>query len=611
MSRENCGRRIGGDGDGRIAGGSDNRRRPCCDGAVGVAVVCLVEGNGPPPAASCPLRSWRAPCAHGKFGRARQITSTAKGRDSEASKRSSPREGDASRAPESDGGAGVSPRGPFCSESALETRGSSRRRDPRRPARAKKKAPPRSSPGKRPRRTQDPARGTPRRAGRGGAAASGTYVPRRWDLRGHASIASPYCPRFALIRRSLPSIRLLSETTQEVVFMEKLGDSIIAEMEAAEDEVCRAWESYYRRALDFFGSSSSEEAVPPPERGVGTPDLAAAAAPKGCPDVWVEEMRYRMAVAFLSAVWEKCSSELSKLFLSTKDAECNRRGTLKELLIKAVRRQERLWTGLPTTIAPTLGELIAWPMERKAVEDDVQSSIRERAQAVQLDEAERTRPEDEAAASRPGPGLADAPEDGGDFELSSPLVSDLLVKARVVEKRGGGIMSGWKVGLAIVTSDAYLHLFELPQGCKLAAGSAPEVAFQNLIPPVIVPSMEVSGMLDICRRVPICDGALFLPELYPKRFPLQGVKGGAKFPSARHWFDHLVPSESFALPNCAVTLTDGDAKNPTSFEVVETTEASGASKMFAKTVNRKVQFRVVTRENVRCFVDTLERSKRF
>ena len=46
---------------------------------------------------------------------------------------------------------------------------------------------------------------------------------------------------------------------------------------------------------------------------------------KGCADVWVEEMRYRMAVAFLSSVWEKCSSELSKLFLSMKDAECKRR----------------------------------------------------------------------------------------------------------------------------------------------------------------------------------------------------------------------------------------------------------------------------------------------
>ena len=28
------------------------------------------------------------------------------------------------------------------------------------------------------------------------------------------------------------------------------------------------------------------------------------------------------ATAFLSCVWEKCSSELSKLFLSMKDAEC-------------------------------------------------------------------------------------------------------------------------------------------------------------------------------------------------------------------------------------------------------------------------------------------------
>ena len=49
-----------------------------------------------------------------------------------------------------------------------------------------------------------------------------------------------------------------------------------------------------------------------------------------------------------------------------------------------------------------------------------------------------------------------------------------------------------------------------------------------------------------------------------------------------------------------------DEKNPNSFEVVETIFASGASKMFTKTMNRKMQFRAVTREEAKDFVDALK-----
>ena len=355
--------------------------------------------------------------------------------------------------------------------------------------------------------------------------------------------------------------------------MERLGDAIIDELEAAEQKVCLSWASYYNRALEFFGSSSGAMKDRLGGAHEGSPGGTDAAV-QGLSDVWVEEMRYRMAVAFLSSVWEKSSSELSKLFLSTKDAECNRRHKVKEIMIKAVQRQERLWLGLPAVINPILKELIEWPMERKSVEDDVQCSIRERAQAIQLDEAEHHKvTENDADPKSKAPGLTGVNEGDGNFELSSPLVSDLMRKAKVVEKRSMGMMSHWKVSLAVITSDSFLHLFELPASCKLHSGSAPEVAFQNLIPPVVVPSME-------------------------------GVKGGVKFPSARYWFDKLVPSESFALPNCTVSLMD--EKNPNSFEVVETIFASGASKMFTKTMNRKMQFRAVTREEAKDFVDALK-----
>ena len=318
---------------------------------------------------------------------------------------------------------------------------------------------------------------------------------------------------------------------------------------------------------DLYCSKTNEHKVTPdPPENSGAQVVAE--------DVWVEEMRYRMAVAFLSSVWEKCSSELSKLFLSMKDAECSRRNQLKSLLIKAAEQQEQLWQALPSVISPVLTELTEWPLDRKSMEEDVQHSIRERAQAIQRDEAEHRKPEDDGESnSSPAAQLVgDNLEVDGNFELSSPLVSDLLRSSKVIEKRSGGIMSGWKVSLAVITSDSYLHLFELPSTCKLSLGSAPEVAFQNLIPPVVVPSME-------------------------------GVKAGVKFPSSKYWFDNLVPSESLALPNCVVSMKDD--KHPNVFEVVETILTSGASKMFTKTMTRKMQFRAVTQDEARDLVDML------
>ena len=242
-------------------------------------------------------------------------------------------------------------------------------------------------------------------------------------------------------------------------------------------------------------------------------------------------------------------------------------------MIKATQLQERLWLGLPSIVNPVLKELIEWPMERKLVEDDVQSSIRARAQAIQRDEVERKKADE---SKRKGPGLSGVDPNEGIFELSSPLVSDLMCKAKVIEKRSAVMMSSWKVTLAVITSDSFLQLFELPPNCKLQPGSAPEVAFQNLIPPVVVPTME-------------------------------GVKRGVKFPSTKHWFDHLVPSESLALPNCVISFKD--EKSNSAFEIVETVLTSGASKMFAKTVSRKLLLRAVTQEEALDFIDALKNSK--
>jgi len=331
---------------------------------------------------------------------------------------------------------------------------------------------------------------------------------------------------------------------------------------------CIFLELYYNKSVEYNTSKPTTLIARSKGAQTGTtPDPNTAIE---CSDVWIDEMRYRMAVAFLSSAWEKCSAELSKLFSAMKNAECDRRNRIKELLIKATQRQERLWHGLPSTIQPVLKELIAWPMEKNIVEEDVQTSIRGRAQSILKEETEHKK----ASDAKPTPkGLAGVDEKEGNFELSSPLVSDLMTKAKVLEKRSG-MMGTWKVTLGVITSDNFLQLFELPANSKMQPGSAPEVAFQNLIPPVIVPTLEIMR-----------------------------AGGGVKFPSTKHWFDHLIPTESIALPNSMVAFKDD--KQPI-FEIAETVLTSGASKMFTKTLNRKVLLRAITKQEAEDFVNALK-----
>ena len=89
--------------------------------------------------------------------------------------------------------------------------------------------------------------------------------------------------------------------------MEKLGNSIMHELEVAEEEVASAWMAYYNKAVEFSGSSGEEIKARHAGARVGAP-VDPNAVVQGCTDVWVDEMRYRMAVAFLSSIWEKCSS---------------------------------------------------------------------------------------------------------------------------------------------------------------------------------------------------------------------------------------------------------------------------------------------------------------
>ena len=305
-------------------------------------------------------------------------------------------------------------------------------------------------------------------------------------------------------------------------------------------------------------------------------DLSATASDADqCKDVWVVEMQYRVAVAYQSAAWDKGSSELSTLFASMKDTECKRRVDLREYLVAFVQRQERLYHSLPEVYTPVLRDLVGRDMDRNSIEEKVQETIRKRAETLQREEA-KSKPAKKRGSGLTGTVSKEADEKKN-FTLESPLMSELLCKAKVIEKRTGGMMSGWKVTMAVVTADAYLHLFDLPPSSRVQNGSAPEVAFQAMIPIVHVPNAET-------------------------------IKSG-KINFVKGWCDWLVPSESLCLANCSITTGLNDP-NGSAFEIVERMLSSGAKKMLGKkTTTRRLTLRTVTSKETEDWIAALKSQK--
>mmetsp|Transcript_4887 Transcript_4887/g.6907 ORF Transcript_4887/g.6907 Transcript_4887/m.6907 type:complete len:695 (+) Transcript_4887:142-2226(+) len=447
---------------------------------------------------------------------------------------------------------------------------------------------------------------------------------------------------------------LRHELQTQVKEIEELGNAIIAELEIAENEVEEAWDAYYSMAMKVLNnsarhlmnrnsshgsadntsptalaSSASEgggggtrdgsttptnlttaasagasglTTSPTPSTGGGAPggtgSSTSTVVVENCNDVWVVEMRYRVAVAYQSMAWEKGSSELSKLFSNMKQAECARRVKLREVLIAFLNRQERLFLSLPSIQTPVLKDLVGRQMDRDSIEQTVQNSIRARAQFLQRKEATSG---NKSKSKKDGPGLSGDSSSSsvpgaaseGDFTLESPLMSELLCKTKVLEVKRSGMMSNWKTVLAVVTADCFLHLFDLPSGSnhRVQSGSAPEVAFHSLVPAVQVPSAADAGIFGGSGS-----GSSATASGHASTTPASD--SGAAFHHATtkghssSWSEHLSPSESLVLPNCTITV----GPNQSTFEMTETITNKGASKVFGKNSTRKLMLRAVTRE---------------
>jgi len=161
----------------------------------------------------------------------------------------------------------------------------------------------------------------------------------------------------------------------------------------------------------------------------------------------------------------------------------------------------------------------------------------------------------------------------GNFELASPLISDQLCMANVMETKSVGMMRSWRTVLAIITTDSFLHLFYLPSYLRVQSGSAAEVAFHALVPPVEIPSEKNTKSIQT---------ASFKPKL---------------------WSTQLLPSVSIILPNSKIHFINDEVNS--SFEITETILNQGVGKVFSKIGARKILFRTRTYEQTKEWVAAL------
>jgi hypothetical protein len=253
-------------------------------------------------------------------------------------------------------------------------------------------------------------------------------------------------------------------------------------------------------------------------------------------------MQYRVTVAYQNAAWEKGSGELTKLFAKIKQEEILRRMNLREFLVAFVQRQERMFVSLPGLHNSVLDDLMGKDMTKEEIEQEVRGAI-----AARTEKFRKPTP--------PPPAQSNASEE--DLKIDSPMSSDLLIMAKVVwRKATTTTASAQRTSLAIITSDYYLHMFDVD---KANLGDSHETAFQMLSPKVVMPTAQNFTM------------------------------GLTNF--NKGWSETLMLSDSIILGNCTILQ-----KDDTSFELTEVVETKGASKMFVKSAKRKVSITTASKE---------------
>jgi len=250
---------------------------------------------------------------------------------------------------------------------------------------------------------------------------------------------------------------LLDTTRSSFDSIERLGSSILVELEKTEKEVTNAWDNYLNSRSEVVGNNATEES-------------------KAIVDPWVVEMQYRVAVTYQNLAWEKGDEELKKLFIQVKQEEINRRMNLREFLVAFAQRQQRLFLSLPEIQNEVLEKLVGKEMTRDEMGKMVHTIIEERALKYK-----------KLSTISSSALVNEAEDDFADLHLESPLTSDLLSKAKVVLRKGQG--GDWTLSLAVMSADSFLHMFDI-ESTRVKLTTSPEVAFTLLAPSLVIPNID-------------------------------------------------------------------------------------------------------------------------
>ena len=259
-------------------------------------------------------------------------------------------------------------------------------------------------------------------------------------------------------------------------------------------------------------------------------------------------MQYRVAVTYQNLAWDKGNEVLSNLFVKIKQEEISRRMNLREFLLAFAQRQQRLFLDIPGIQNKVLEELTGKEMSRDEMDKAVQTIIEERASKYKR----KTMGKDLVTE-----------DDFADFNLESPLTSDLLSKAKVVLRKNED--RDWTLSLAVMSADSFLHMFDIDSP-RVKLTTSPEVAFTVLAPTLIIPN-----------------------------------DGSGKSNFGKGWSDPLTPTESLILGKCRVKQMDDN-----SFELIESISPSVASKFtIGRTKWRRIVIQTPTKEETDDWIDIL------
>lgn len=117
-------------------------------------------------------------------------------------------------------------------------------------------------------------------------------------------------------------------------------------------------------------------------------------------DLWVHEMRYRVAVGVLQETWSVCSKSLGGLFTRMKDTEMARRQAIHTALQTLHDQQTQFWRKMPE-VGQTLSTLVQNRVaDPQIIEKEIGSDIRTGAQRLEHSEEGR-RKKQQITAGRP------------------------------------------------------------------------------------------------------------------------------------------------------------------------------------------------------------------